>query len=282
MPKLNLKGLLLSLYIPSHFLLVLIVYLCLLEICLWSINYGISNFFYYTTENQWRYQIGIRTIPVVIGVAGALMIAYFSAERNKRLDAEKHRREMAHKQIDTANAWLLDVKLAYDNLLELNLHVNTTSDGLKKIGFTDQFNITDPNVKLTKELLSLNFLIDHGNYLESTASDFNNILSIKHMVTKTNFRLPIYIKELKALYLKIGEHDKFNNIADEDTDMGEALDFILYPREQAVESIIEYKKDISNVIAQLKTFLVSFPQIAESNISLKYQEGYMKVLRFNT
>ncbi len=54
-------------------------------------------------SDQLKYQIGIRTIPVLIGALGAFSVAVFITWRNKLLDKEKHERDLAHKQIDAAN-----------------------------------------------------------------------------------------------------------------------------------------------------------------------------------
>ncbi len=279
MPKINLKKIVLFIYIPAPYALILlgmVAFICVVEVCLWGINQSLSSLFYESLESDLKYQIGIRTIPVVIGVAGALSVAYFSAERNKKLDAEKHKREIAHKQIDAANSWLLDVKLAYDNLQVVKNYTASSPLKLKAQHHTKGESLAIPKVKLSDDFLSLNFLREHGSLSESTLSNFNNILSIKRLATEVNDFLPYYIQELNDIFLKNASYDEGD---DETAKILEAMDKNFSQKERLGAEGARCCINIINIINLLKTFLITFPDIAESNINSKYQIGYMKILR---
>lgn len=244
----------------------------------WITTYLLSYLVPIEYTEQLKYQIGVRTVPVIIGAAGAFAVAFYMASRNKALDKEKHEREMTHNQIDAANLWLLDIKNTENDLATLTSEVETSQLRLNIIGQVYSYEHADPKVKLDGDLLALNFLTKHAVLSESIKYDFSNILSIRYLVTRVNYRLPEYIQELNASYKLLSKYDQAM-AGDDDLDKWDMEDSYS-SRAEIVNLINEYRSDILDVTKQVRKFLTSFPDIAEASINAEHQKDYMKILRF--
>jgi hypothetical protein len=257
---------------------------------IWSISSWVTETAIVTiipesTHTDWKYHIGIKGVPIYISsisaFIGALIVAVFVTKRNKQLDDEKHQRDLAIKQIDATNAWLLDAKMAFDNL---KIPLNRIKR-LRQNWFQDDFQVAGSNIAQIEPMISENLL--SLTFLDWTPTsrelDFNNIHSIQRLVGEINLEIPKHIQRLNSFLDDYKEIQDKNSQEEEKSSKDPTYKKTQYAiAHNFYRGEAEYiANEVIRISDSLATFIKDFPNIASERISKTHQQNYMKILRFH-